>query len=318
MPILPVNENVLGVAVERLRQGDLVGMPTETVYGLAADATNSLAVARIYERKGRPQFNPLIAHVSNVAMARREAHLDQRAEQLMQRFWPGPLTLVVPIASDCSVCDLARAGLSTIALRMPNHPTARALIEGLNRPIAAPSANRSGHVSPTTAADVAFEFGKELLILDAGPCVIGVESTIVELLPEEPARLLRPGGITREELLAVLGKLDGPGTNAVNAPGQLQSHYAPRARLRLNAVDVREGEVFLGFGPTMVSGGENLSARGDLKEAAANLFTLLRRLDEQGANAIAVAPVPETSLGEAINDRLRRAAAPREGEGART
>lgn len=311
MPIRAINPASIQEATAALTDGALVGMPTETVYGLAADATNPNAVARIYAAKGRPSFNPLIAHVPDVASARREGIFDARAEALAERFWPGPLTLVLPASPTGSVCELARAGLSSIALRAPNHPVAQDLLRAFGKPLAAPSANISGRLSPTTAENVAADLSDALsVILDAGPCTVGVESTIVALAAGEPPRLLRPGGIAREDIEALIGPLAAPG-NAIEAPGMLSSHYAPRARLRLNANAPGKDEAFLAFGPDAPHGALNLSATGNLLEATANLYAFLRRLDAEDAAMIAVAPIPSTGLGEAINDRLARAAAPR-------
>jgi L-threonylcarbamoyladenylate synthase len=310
--VLEATGPAISQAVERLQRGEFVGLPTETVYGLAADAGNDLAVARIYAAKGRPTFNPLIAHVSSLDMAMLEAVLDERAQRLVARFWPGPLTLVLPLAGSHRVCELARAGLQSVALRMPGHPVALELIRAFGGPLAAPSANRSGRISPTTAQDVVAELGDQPgLVLDAGPARVGLESTIVAVLPGEPVRLLRPGGVSREALQGVVGELAVSPAERIEAPGQLASHYAPHARLRMNALTPEPGEAFLGFGLHHREGSPNLSRAGDLVEAAANLFTMLRRLDASGVAAIAVAPVPEHGLGEAINDRLRRAAAPR-------
>lgn len=293
-------------AAAALKGGGLVILPTETVYGLAADAANARAVAAVYEAKGRPAFNPLIAHVADVATARRIARFDDRAERLAARFWPGPLTLVLPIADEAAVCDLARAGLDTVAVRAPAHPLAHALLEAFGGPLVAPSANRSGRPSPTTLADAVEETGASAAAaLDGGPCAIGLESTVIALL-DEP-RLLRPGAVTRAEIEAVIGPLSEAEADAKRSPGRLARHYAPNLPLRLNADAPRDGEVWLGFGP---DGAEpfNLSREGDLAEAAANLFAYLRAADRSGALAIAVAPIPDTGLGEAINDRLRRAA----------
>jgi L-threonylcarbamoyladenylate synthase len=310
--VLEATGPAISQAVERLQRGEFVGLPTETVYGLAADAGNDLAVARIYAAKGRPTFNPLIAHVSSLDMAMVEAMLDERAQRLVARFWPGPLTLVLPLAGSHRVCELARAGLQSVALRMPGHPVALELIRAFGGPLAAPSANRSGRISPTTAQDVVAELRDQPgLVLDAGPAQVGLESTIVAVLPGEPVRLLRPGGVSREALLGVVGELAVSPAERIEAPGQLASHYAPQARLRMNALAPAAGEAFLGFGPHHREGSPNLSRAGDLVEAAANLFTMLRSLDASGVAAIAVAPVPEHGLGEAINDRLQRAAAPR-------
>jgi L-threonylcarbamoyladenylate synthase len=303
-----------------LRAGGLVAMPTETVYGLAADATDDRAVAAIYAAKGRPAFNPLIAHVAGVEAAAREGAIDAFARRLAAAFWPGPLTIVAPVASTCQVSLLARAGLETLALRAPDHPVAQALIAAAGVPLAAPSANRSGRVSPTTAAHVAADLdGRIDWILDGGPARRGVESTIVACLGGRP-RLLRPGALTRERIEAALGvALDGPAPGgAPLAPGQLASHYAPRARLRLGARHCAGDEAALDFGGALAQAGAtarlDLSPAGDLEEAAAHLFAYLRALDEGGAARIAVAPIPERGLGAAINDRLRRAAAPRPGD----
>ena len=312
MFILDATGPAIAQAVLRLRCGEFVGLPTETVYGLAADAANDLAVARIYAAKGRPEFNPLIAHVGSLDMAMAEAMLDERAQRLVAKFWPGPLTLVLPLAGTHRVCELARAGLQTVALRMPGHPVALALIRAFGGPLAAPSANRSGRISPTTAQDVVAELREQPgLVLDAGPARVGLESTIVAVLPGEPVRLLRPGGVSREALQEVVGELAVSPAERIEAPGQLASHYAPSARLRMNALAPEAGEAFLGFGAHHREGCLNLSRAGDLVEAAANLFAMLRSLDASGVAAIAVAPVPEHGLGEAINDRLQRAAAPR-------
>jgi L-threonylcarbamoyladenylate synthase len=311
-------------AARVLRAGGLVAFPTETVYGLGADATNAEAVARLYEAKGRPSFNPLIAHVSDAAAARALAHFDHAAERLAEAFWPGPLTLVLSRRADCPVAELATAGLDTIAVRVPSHPVARAILAAVGRPLVAPSANRSGHVSPTTAQHVLADLrGRIELIVDGGQTPMGLESTIVACL--DAAMLLRPGALPRTQLERVV-PLSEPtpaaGSTAHNdqapvAPGQLASHYAPRARLRLNAQNIQAGEALLAFGPLAAEDADraalvlNLSARGDLIEAAANLFSHLRALDAAGAATIAVMSVPHMGLGEAINDRLARAAAPR-------
>lgn len=293
-------------AVAALKGGGLVILPTETVYGLAADAGAPRAVAAVYAAKGRPAFNPLIAHVADAAMARRIAVFDTRAERLAAAFWPGPLTLVLPIADEAAVCDLARAGLDTVAVRSPAHPLARALLEAFGGPLVAPSANRSGRPSPTTFADALEETGSSATAaLDGGPCRIGLESTVVSLL-DQP-RLLRPGAVTRAEIEALIGPLSEAEADAKRSPGRLARHYAPNLPLRLNAEEPRDGEVFLGFGP-LSQGSLNLSPEGDLTEAAANLFAYLRAADRSDARGIAVAPIPSEGLGEAINDRLRRAA----------
>ncbi|MFN3584075.1 L-threonylcarbamoyladenylate synthase [Phenylobacterium sp.] len=295
-------------AARALKRGGLVIMPTETVYGLAADAANARAVAAVYEAKGRPSFNPLIAHVPDLATARRIARFDDRAERLAERFWPGPLTLVLPVADPEAVCDLARAGLDTVAVRAPAHPLARALLEAFGGPVVAPSANRSGRPSPTTFADAVEETGAAAVAaLDGGPCAVGLESTVVALLDE--ARLLRPGAITRAEIEAVIGPLAEAEADARRSPGRLARHYAPDLPVRLEAEAPAPCEAFLAFGPAPA--GErvfNLSPKGDLAEAAANLFALLRAADRSGASGIAVAPIPGEGLGEAINDRLKRAA----------
>jgi L-threonylcarbamoyladenylate synthase len=311
-PIVSGDGEGVAQALAALRQGAAIGMPTETVYGLAADASNPAAVAGIYAIKARPHFNPLIAHVADIAMARREGELDARAAALAAAFWPGPLTLVVPVATKARTCELARAGLATIALRVPAHPLAQALLAGMDGPLAAPSANPSGRLSPTSATEVATELGADVaLVLDGGRCQAGIESTIVALLPGAAATLLRPGAIARADIEAIAGPLVKPSDTAITAPGQLQSHYAPRARLRLNAHTAGPDEVLLGFGPAAPAGAVNLSPSGDLTAAAARLYQLLRELDGTGAAAIAVMPIPTTGLGEAINDRLARAAAPR-------
>lgn len=299
-------------AAEILRAGGLVVFPTETVYGLGADAANPTAVARIFEAKGRPRFNPLIAHVPGLAEAERHARLHPIARALAERFWPGPLTIVAPRNPDSSVAELACAGLSTIALRAPAHPMARALLAAFGQPIVAPSANRSGHVSATTAQHAAEDLGDCVdLVLDAGPTSIGLESTIIAVGDDGHPVLLRPGAIPREAIESVSGPLAAPPQNAVAAPGMLDSHYAPRARLRLDVDAPHEGEVYLAFGAPAPPHGLTLSATGDLVEAAANLYAHLRTLDASGAPAIAVAPIPTQGLGEAIRDRLARAAAPR-------
>ena len=310
--VVEATPEAVGRAAEALARGALVGMPTETVYGLAADAASPEAVARVFAGKGRPAFNPLIAHVGSPAMAASEGQLDSRAMTLAERFWPGPLTLVVPVARTARTCELARAGLDTIALRMPGHPVALALLRAHGGPIAAPSANPSGRLSPTRADDVAAELGDAVaLVLDGGPSRAGIESTIVSVLPGAPARLLRPGAISRAAIEQVVGPLSAPERDRVDAPGQLDSHYAPRAAIRLDATEAGDGEVLLGFGPGAPPGAANLSRTGSTTEAAANLYRMLRELDAQGAATIAVMPIPDEGLGEAINDRLRRAAAPR-------
>ena len=308
-------------AAQMLRAGRLVAFPTETVYGLGADATSAAAVARIFAAKDRPPFNPLIAHVASVEAALVEGVFSSDALALAQAFWPGPLTLVLPVASTGTVCDGARAGLNSVGLRVPAPAVARALLTAVARPVAAPSANRSGRVSPVSAAHVAQDLGTRVdLILDDGPCAIGIESTVVACIGGT-TRLLRPGGVTREAIEAVIGRaLDAASESESSmplAPGQLVSHYAPRATLRLDARVLAAGEAGLDFGGQLARSTPagaiilDLSARRDLDEAAAHLFDHLRRLDDSGAQVIAVAPVPGKGLGEAINDRLLRAAAPR-------
>ena len=313
--ILKADREAIEAAARCLAAGGLVAFPTETVYGLGADAGNGEAVARLYAAKGRPAFNPLIAHVANVGAARRVGVFNAGAEKLAAAFWPGPLTLVLAKQTDCVVADLALAGLDSVAVRVPAHPVARELIEVFGGPVVAPSANRSGHVSPTSAAHVLADLrGRIDLIIDAGPCAVGVESTIVSCL-ERPT-LLRPGGVPREAIEATLGvalAMAPLADDAPVAPGMLSSHYAPKAALRLDAEGVENGEALLAFGKAPAFSGImlNLSPRGDLIEAAANLFSHLRALDASGTRRIAVMKVPEEGLGEAINDRLKRAAAPR-------
>jgi len=318
--ILPGGEAAVAAAARFLAEGGLVAFPTETVYGLGADATNPAAIARLYQAKGRPSFNPLIAHVRDLSAGMRIGRFDAQAMALAKAFWPGPLTLVLPKTNDCAVADLATAGLDSVAIRVPAHPVARAILRAFGGPVVAPSANLSGHVSPTTAAHVQSDLaGRIDLIVDGGAVAVGVESTIVGCF-DEPM-LLRPGGVPRGGIERVLGRaLVQPPEYADNdtsqplAPGMLASHYAPRTRLRLNAEGIETGEALLAFGPAGVPGVDaatavmNLSAQGDLAEAAANLFGYLRALDAKGARAIAVMPVPHHGLGEAINDRLRRAA----------
>jgi L-threonylcarbamoyladenylate synthase len=322
--ILPAGEAAVAAAERVLAEGGLVAFPTETVYGLGADATNPAAVARIYQAKGRPAFNPLIAHVGDIAAARRIARFDAPAIALAEAFWPGPLTLVLPKTENCAVADLATAGLDTVAIRLPAHPVARDILRAFGGPVVAPSANLSGHVSPTTAAHVQSDLtGRIDLIVDGGPVAVGVESTVVGCF--DAPMLLRPGGVPRAEIERVLGRalVQPPadaGTDSVQplAPGMLTSHYAPRARVRLNAQRLEPGEALLAFGLGAISGIDaaavvmNLSELGDLAEAAANLFGHLRALDGKGVGTIAVMPIPNDGLGEAINDRLRRAAVGRE------
>lgn len=313
-PVMAADAAGIAVAAQILRQGGIAALPTETVYGLAADATSEAAIARVYAAKARPNFNPLIVHALGLEAARAQGIFSQEALRLAELFWPGPLTLVVPVAATASVCASARAGLPTVALRVPAHAVALAVLSATGTPLAAPSANRSGRVSPVTALHVACDLGTNVdLILDGGRCPVGVESTIVSFV--EAPRLLRPGGIAREKIEAVLGRpLKAPTCEAaLLAPGMLKSHYAPRANLRLEAASLAEGEAGLDFGG-IFGGASNvldLSPRRDVAEAAANLFAFLRALDAGNPAAIAVAPIPQEGLGEAINDRLRRAAAPR-------
>lgn len=315
MPVLaPTAENI-GQAAGALKDGRLVAFPTETVYGLGADATNDLAVADIFAAKNRPAINPLIVHVSGVAMAEKLAIFDRRARQLAERYWPGPLTFVLPRREDSPVSLLATAGLDTLAVRMPNHPVATALLQAFGGPIAAPSANPSGRLSPTAAHHVAETLGGKIAaILDGGPTPIGLESTVIDLSGPKPL-LLRPGGLAVEDIEVLTGPLGSPSpTDGPRSPGMLASHYAPRLPLRLGASNVGPQEALLAFGAGTPAGAHstlNLSTGSDLKEAAANLFAHLRRLDASGARAIAVMAIPEKGLGRAINDRLRRAAAPR-------
>ena len=300
----------IAAAAAALVRGELVILPTETVYGLAAHAGDPAAVARVFEAKGRPRFNPLIAHVADREAALRVAELPPLGVRLAQAFWPGPLTLVAPARLDGGVCDLARGGLDSVAVRVPAHPVALALLEAFGRPVAAPSANRSGRPSPTRLADALEETGAAAAVaLGGGDCSVGLESTVVSLLGERPA-ILRAGGLTRAEVAAVAGDLDEAPGEAVRSPGRLALHYAPDAPVRLEADGPREGEAFLAFGLSAAGGPRlwNLSPTADLRQAAANLFAYLREADRLHPTAIAVAPVPEHGLGEAINDRLRRAA----------
>jgi L-threonylcarbamoyladenylate synthase len=308
-------------AIERalalLDAGEVVAIPTETVYGLAGDATSGVAVARIYKVKGRPRFNPLIAHVASLEMAERIGRFDPLSRKLAEKFWPGPLTLVLPLRAEAGIHPLATAGLDTIALRMPRGFGGE-LIARLGRPLAAPSANSSGRISATSAQAVAADLGPRMkLIVDGGATQVGLESTIVKV-EDGGLRLLRPGGVAAEEIEAVAGaRLLRHEGGAIQAPGMMASHYAPGAAVRLNAGDVRPGEALLAFGPRRAEGWEkavavnNLSETGNLREAATNLFSFLQALDSVAAATIAVEPVPMEGLGEAINDRLARAAAPR-------
>jgi len=316
--IVAAGDSGIALAAEILRAGGLVALPTETVYGLAADAGNAEAVAGIFAVKGRPDFNPLICHVTGRTAATEIADVLPAADALMSAFWPGPLTLVLPRRADAALADPVTAGLETVAVRAPAHTVARQLLFAVERPLAAPSANRSGRVSPTTAEHVAEDLGGDVdLILDGGACGVGLESTIIGV-SESGLTLLRAGAITPQDVEDATGLCpDAPEESRVTAPGQLKSHYAPAAPVRLEATDKRPGEVLIGFGN--VDGDLTLSARGDVVEAAANLFARLREADRMGAETIAVAPVPAHGIGTAINDRLRRAAASRDntkGEGA--
>lgn len=315
--IRPSTPDAIREAAAAIRAGRLVAFPTETVYGLGGDATNDRAVAAIFAAKGRPRFNPLIVHVAELRQAEDIAGFDARARALARAFWPGPLTLVLPRRAECAVSRLASAGLDTVAVRMPDHATALALLREAGRPIAAPSANPSGRISPTMARHVAEGLGKKVaLILDGGPCRIGLESTVLSLAGDR-AVLLRPGGVTRQALEAMIGPVAWPPSTASKhpqSPGMLASHYAPRRPVRLDARTARPQEALLAFGPDVPAGfaeTRNLSPTGNLEEAAANLFAMLRDLDRPEFSAIAVMPIPEEGLGTAINDRLRRAAAPR-------
>lgn len=303
----------IAAAAEALKAGELAAFPTETVYGLGADATNDKAVAKVYAAKGRPAFNPLITHVATAAEAYKLGQFPDAAKRLAEAFWPGPLSIVVERAPACPVSLLASAGLSSIALRVPSHPMALELLRAFGGPVVAPSANPSGRVSPTNAEHVRKYLGtKVAVILDGGRCKVGVESTVVSFLDGAPT-LLRHGGIPRADIERVIGapvRIENHSTRP-HAPGQLQGHYAPRASLRLNTDAPRAGEVYLGFGPLHEHGPWSLSPAGDLVEAAANLFRLLHDIDATGAAAIAVAPIPHHGIGEAINDRLIRAASPR-------
>lgn len=313
--IVPANPENIQDAADRLRNGALVAFPTETVYGLGANATSDAAVARIFEAKNRPDFNPLIVHVPDLDAAAALVEFTALGRKLADRFWPGPLSLVLNRKSDCPVSLLASAGLDTIAVRIPAQATAQAILRAASVPVAAPSANTSGKISPTEAAHVEESLGDRVdLIIDDGPCSVGLESTVVDCASDIPV-ILRPGGITIEEIEAVTGAIDIADTSDERpaSPGMLQSHYAPDAAVRLSATSVEPGESLLSFGDHGVTGAaleRNLSPSADLREAAANLFTMLRELDT-GSGPIAVTPIPDEGLGRAINDRLQRAAAPR-------
>ncbi len=319
-PIVPANADNIAGAAEILRKGGLVAFPTETVYGLGANANDDGAVGRVFEAKDRPSTNPLIVHVKDTAAAREIVGFGEAASRLADAFWPGALTLVLP-RLDSGLSPLVSAGLDTAALRVPNHPAAQALLAAAGVPVAAPSANRSGRISPTAAGHVVFSLpgpddGGPAMILDGGPCLIGIESTVIDLSTDPPA-LLRPGGIAAEDIEALTGPLEVPGGvpgktgGAAKSPGMMDRHYAPDLPLRLDADGPLEGEAFLAFGPDAPGAPGNtmnLSPTGDPEEAAANLFSMIRALDGPPFKAIAVMPVPDTGLGRAINDRLRRAA----------
>jgi L-threonylcarbamoyladenylate synthase len=306
--ILPFDDLAIAEAARLIADGRPVAIPTETVYGLAADATRGDAVAAIYDAKGRPSFNPLIVHVLDLAAAERLADLPEPARRLANAFWPGPLTIVAPLRPDAPIAMLATAGLHTIAIRVPAHPAMRALLAATGKPLAAPSANASGTISPTRPAHVAASLGRAIpLIVDAGATAVGLESTIVAVDPDG-IRVLRPGPITAEQLATTSGlPIATSGSSKIEAPGQLTQHYAPSKPIRLNARDARPGEYLIGFGA--IAGHVSLSPSGNLTEAAAGLFDLLHQADASAAAAIAVAPIPDTGLGIAINDRLGRAAA---------
>jgi L-threonylcarbamoyladenylate synthase len=308
--ILPATPDAVAEAAALIRQGRLVAFPTETVYGLGADATNDNAVAAVFAAKDRPRFNPLIVHFAETAAAAEAGDFDGRATDLARAFWPGALTLVLPRRAGCAVSLLVSAGLDTLAVRVPSHPVARSLLRAAGCPVAAPSANRAGRLSPTTAAHVAESLGGTCAaIVDGGPCPVGIESTVVDLSGGSAA-VLRPGGVPVEDIEAVVGPLaaaEAAGKRP-KSPGMLERHYAPGLPLRLNAVEARPGEALLGFGPGAAGAALNLSPGGDVEEAAANLFAMIRALDRPRFQAIAVMPIPEEGLGRAINDRLRRAA----------
>jgi L-threonylcarbamoyladenylate synthase len=313
MPIVPATPDAIRRAAQALARGETVAFPTETVYGLAANALDARAVAKVFAAKERPRFNPLIVHVQGLAEAGEYGLVNEAARKLASAFWPGPLTLVMKRRSTCGIADLVSAGLDTIALRAPAHPVAQALLAKAALPVVGPSANRSGRISPTAAAHVEAELGERpAMILDGGPSPLGIESTVVSVVGEEPA-LLRPGAVPREAIERVLGAalVEAKAAERAASPGQLATHYAPMTPLRLDALAVRADEALLAFGGDVPAGARatvNLSQSGNLEEAASRLFAALRELDQAGAEAIAVMPIPANGLGEAINDRLRRAA----------
>jgi L-threonylcarbamoyladenylate synthase len=313
--IVAADSGTIAEAAKLVRHGRLVAFPTETVYGLGANALDGDAVAGIFAAKDRPRFNPLIVHVRDREEAGDLVQFNPLATALAEAFWPGGLTLVLPRREPCPLALLVSGGLPTAAIRAPAHPIARSLVDAAGVPIAAPSANRAGRISPTSAADAADELqGRVDLILDGGPCPLGIESTVIGFNQNRPI-LLRPGAVSREDIEHLVGRLHDPDNGAIQAPGMMASHYAPRARLRLDAMTVEQGEALLAFGPDVPKGARsvgNLSESGDLREAAVNLFSMLRRLDKSGAETIAVMPIPDHGLGEAINDRLARAAAGRD------
>ena len=315
MPLKPATANAIEDAAHLLRGGSLVAFPTETVYGLGANACDDIAVARIFAAKERPSFNPLICHVSDLEMASTLGIVTDQAITLADAFWPGALTLVLERQAECAASELISAGLGTIALRMPAHPVARDLIKAAGVPIAAPSANRSEELSPTQADHVEESLGNRVdMVLDGGPCELGLESTVIGIFGDKIMQL-RPGAIPREDIEKVVGALSDQNLDAAHSPGQMVRHYAPNTGLRLNAHEIEDREALLAFGPNVPDHGGpclNLSESGDLVEAASNLFAHLRKLDGSDASGIAVMPIPEKGLGEAINDRLMRAAAPKE------
>jgi L-threonylcarbamoyladenylate synthase len=317
MPVVAATKETISQAAQALARGEIVAFPTETVYGLGANALDAGAVAKVFAAKARPRFNPLIVHVLGVKEAVAFAVVNETARRLAEAFWPGPLSLVLPRRAPCAIPDLVTAGLDTLALRAPAHPIARALLQATQFPLAAPSANRFGRISPTTAAHVEAELGDiPAMILDGGACPLGLESTVLGVTGDA-VTLLRVGACPRERIEDVLGRRlsTAPAPARVTSPGQLQRHYAPRTPLRLDVREPRSGEALLAFGadpPPFAGPTINLSPRGDVDEAAVNFFAALRDLDSRGATAIAVMPIPNHGLGEAINDRLRRGAAARE------